>query len=221
MSIKLGNNAVSLALGSTSINKAYLGNDEVYSNVVLPYDSRVEYLQSSGSQWINTGFVPTQDDLRIIIDASTVNGDMLVYGINGTSPRLNLNWYNTTIYFRYRNNIGTFAIANDGQRHILENGPVIKIDGVEKATPTFSPSVTFVGNAKKLVLFGTANAPDPTGANYIFKGKIYEFWIYYGDDLQMHLLPVRKNGVGYMYDTVSGELFGNAGTGAFTYGNDV
>ena len=35
------------------------------------------------------------------------------------------------------------------------------------------------------------------------------------------LIPVRKNGVGYMYDKVSGTLFGNAGSGAFTYGNDV
>lgn len=34
-------------------------------------------------------------------------------------------------------------------------------------------------------------------------------------------LPVRKNGVGYMYDTVSKELFGNSGTGAFILGPDV
>ena len=35
-------------------------------------------------------------------------------------------------------------------------------------------------------------------------------------------IPVRKNGIGYLYDKVSGELFGNAsGSGAFTYGSDV
>ena len=34
------------------------------------------------------------------------------------------------------------------------------------------------------------------------------------------LIPVRKNGVGYMYDRVSGTLFGNSGTGAFTIGPD-
>jgi hypothetical protein len=31
---------------------------------------------------------------------------------------------------------------------------------------------------------------------------------------------VRKGNVGYMYDRVSWQIFGNAGTGAFLYGND-
>ena len=39
-------------------------------------------------------------------------------------------------------------------------------------------------------------------------------------DLLFDLVPVRDNGVGYLYDKVSGELFGNDGSGSFTYGND-
>jgi hypothetical protein len=34
-------------------------------------------------------------------------------------------------------------------------------------------------------------------------------------------IPVRKGDVGYMYDRVSGQLFGNAGTGAFVLGSDL
>jgi hypothetical protein len=46
--------------------------------------------------------------------------------------------------------------------------------------------------------------------------------MYNGSTLVRSYIPVRKNGVGYLYDRVSGELFGNANsTGAFTYGNDV
>jgi len=33
-------------------------------------------------------------------------------------------------------------------------------------------------------------------------------------------IPVRKEGVGYMYDKVSRQLFGNSGTGNFILGND-
>ena len=33
-------------------------------------------------------------------------------------------------------------------------------------------------------------------------------------------IPVRVGDVGYMYDRVSGDLFGNAGTGAFIIGPD-
>ena len=38
--------------------------------------------------------------------------------------------------------------------------------------------------------------------------------------VERKLIPVRKDGVGYMYDVVSGELLGNAGTGTFTIGPD-
>ena len=42
-----------------------------------------------------------------------------------------------------------------------------------------------------------------------------------GTTVLYNLVSVRKDGVGYMYDTISGELFGNDGTGSFTLGSDV
>lgn len=39
-------------------------------------------------------------------------------------------------------------------------------------------------------------------------------------ELIQDLIPVRKDGLGYMYDSVSGQLFRNQGTGAFLYGPD-
>jgi hypothetical protein len=75
---------------------------------------------------------------------------------------------------------------------------------------------TFTGSYG-VCLFGLNNAGSvivsttKIGATYISNGTITLDWI-----------PVRKNGVGYMYDKISGELHGNdAGSGAFTYGNDV
>ena len=49
-----------------------------------------------------------------------------------------------------------------------------------------------------------------------FSSKIYQLGVLVRD-----FIPVRKGTVGYLYDRVSGKLFGNAGTGAFTYGNDL
>ena len=37
----------------------------------------------------------------------------------------------------------------------------------------------------------------------------------------MDLVPVRIGSTGYMYDKVSGNLFGNSGTGSFILGPDV
>lgn len=211
-------------VGSTEVSKAYLGSELVWggSSPTLPYDARIEYLKGAGTTtWINTNFIPTQDDLRVIVDAeNTVNGDFIFWGIKGTNPRLNNDWYNRTrFYFRYRDYNKYFTTT--AGRHTFETGPDMKIDGTVKATPTFSSSYTFVGNTKKIALFGAPNAAEPTSVNYAFTGKIYEFWVYYGDVLQMHLIPVRVGTTGYMYDTVSGELFGNSGTGSFTLGPDV
>lgn len=225
--IALGNTEITKAyLGNTEINKMYLGKDLVFGGSsptpVLPYDSRVEYLQGTGNTtWINTNFIPTQNDLRVIVDAeSTSTSDSIAYSINGSNPRLNINWYRkTSVYFRYRNYNTSFSITS--ARHTIENGPTMKVDDTTKATPSFSSSYTFVGNTKKIALFGMPNAAEPTSVTYPFIGKIYEFWIYYSDELKLHFIPVRKNGVGYMYDTVSGNLFGNSGTGTFSYGNDV
>jgi hypothetical protein len=35
----------------------------------------------------------------------------------------------------------------------------------------------------------------------------------------MDLIPVSKNGVGYLYDRISGTLYGNKGTSSFTLGD--
>ena len=44
--------------------------------------------------------------------------------------------------------------------------------------------------------------------------------IYVNDVLLRDFVPVRVGTTGYMYDKVSGQLFGNAGTGDFILGND-
>jgi hypothetical protein len=37
----------------------------------------------------------------------------------------------------------------------------------------------------------------------------------------MQMVPVVVEGIGYMYDTVSGRLFGNVGTGSFVLGPTI
>ena len=44
--------------------------------------------------------------------------------------------------------------------------------------------------------------------------------IYSNGVLVRDFIPVRKGTVGYLYDRVSGKLFGNAGSGDFVLGQD-
>ena len=52
--------------------------------------------------------------------------------------------------------------------------------------------------------------------------RVAAFKMYSGGTLVRDFVPVRKDGVGYLYDQVTETLFGNANeSGAFTYGSDV
>ena len=51
--------------------------------------------------------------------------------------------------------------------------------------------------------------------------RIYSLSMTSGGVLVRDFIPVRVGQIGYLYDKVSGELFGNSGSGSFTLGNDV
>jgi len=64
---------------------------------------------------------------------------------------------------------------------------------------------------------------DATGANSITKfGACTIYWtkIWKDDALVRDYIPVEKDGVGYMYDKVTGTLFGNANTTFGTAGTE-
>lgn len=177
----------------------------------IPYQ-RIEYLESTGTQYIITNFVPNQDNVRVAVDAEkTASGgdNMLVHVANAIGYYFNLNWYSQTAYFRFRGDSKTIS-AHVG-RHLFELGSTSKVDS---SSASMGGSLTLVGNTTAMWIGRSA------GGSY-FKGKIYSVQAYYGDTLVLDLIPVRIGQVGYLYDTVSEELFGNAGTGDFILGPDI
>jgi hypothetical protein len=186
--------------------------------------TRIEYLKGTGvDTWINTGFVPVQDDIRVIVDADVMSGagdNVLFYVYTGNL--LNVDWYSISrVYYRFLG-FETINFNTTDARHIIELGPTCKLDGVTVATAT--PTRTLVGNGSPIILFGLPldTTLTPSGVRAPFKGKMYEFSVYYGDTLMAHLLPVRDdNNVGYMYDTVRNLILPNSGNGSFTLGQDI
>lgn len=79
-------------------------------------------------------------------------------------------------------------------------------------------------NESTLYLFGTVydnNGATPWNPGSAGDDKLYS--LSFKDSagtLVIDLIPVRVGTVGYMYDRVSGQLFGNQGTGAFVIGPD-
>ena len=184
----------------------------------LPYDAQVEYLQSSGTQYIDTQFVPTITP-KIVMDVAFVQ-DNLDKDLFGFTTNAQPSWignfrpYNGAIvsYYRY---YATSSITGNfsytvGDKITLECSNSIVVNGSVFRT---TDEQSFASNQQSVLLFRART-------NYhsvkIFYAKLYD-----GDVLKMDLIPVRVGQVGYMYDKISGQLFGNDGTGDFTFGNDV
>ena len=181
----------------------------------LPYDAQVEYLVSTGTQWIDVDYTTTANSI-ITVDmllSAVVLQDRLVGNSSG--------------YFEiYINGSKRYSFASGGATKatsITANTTtrrVFSINNVEKKGYVDATSVTITQNSSSY--FGsTYILGRQSGWSTYASGKLYGVIIKNGNETIRDMIPVRKNGIGYMYDRESGRLFGNSGTGVFTYGNDV
>ena len=113
------------------------------------------------------------------------------------------------------------STASDGWQtnaeiHELEITKSFQVDGVGRWTPGVND--TDFTSERTLFLFATHNTNDEYASSSM---RVYACKIWQNDVLVRDFIPVRKGQVGYMFDKVSGELFGNLGTGDFILGNDV
>lgn len=203
-------------------------NAFLISGAKLPYDAEIEYLESTGTQWIDTGvhgtettkieagINPSQDSgitAKFFGDYSGATASRRLYG------GILIGENNRTIVCKY-GAITKPVFGTDGNYvpkdviSLFRMGPT----GVS-CGETFSASWTasnVFSTAATLYLFKYNGHADASA----FIGKMYFCQIYINSSLVRDFIPVRVGQVGYLYDRVSGELFGNAGTGAFVIGLD-
>lgn len=188
-------------------------------NKALPYDAEVEYLESAGNCTISTDVIPTGDDIRI-------QTKVLYKGYTDGSSYIP--WFYTYVNEQtntYR--IVRFNTSNDAI--LLYNGARANGGGVNyKITLNNTYNIDFNRNRYTINTssgnFNNIKGTENRGYLYLFnpkfKGAFFFFRFWKDDVLILDLIPVRKGNIGYMYDKVSGELFGNAGTEQFILGPD-
>lgn len=184
----------------------------------LPYDAEVEYLESTGTQTIVTGVKSSDIDaysVRVMAVASTDFARIL-----GASDGIK------TLFTPYLDMKGTQYALNSSLNHEHADSPDINfriphtyrvernqstirlyVDGVQK----FADSADYTPTTAPINICSPSS-----GARF----RIYGVDFYNGANLLGCFIPVRVGITGYMYDKVSGQLFGNAGTGSFIIGPD-
>lgn len=184
----------------------------------VSYDAEIEYLESTGVQFIDTGIIPDADTGVYAHLEATSNADRYAIGLRDTTG--NTRWcigYNSIWYHgygAYRNGL-TRSAETEAQLNWLNDGLFVTHGSDRDNTQALtSLSFTPVNNIR---IFGSAGV---TGSAYVWEGRIYAFKVSQGSNIVMDLIPVRVGQTGYMYDKVSGRLLGNDGTGDFILGND-
>ena len=188
--------------------------------ISLPYDAEVEWLKGNGG-FIDTGIVP-DDNTGIKVAFERVNSDGWVCGVwdRNASRAVTIGSNYSSVSAHWDNSSHSWSMLitkcmaelnfDNNRRFIVtpEGG-----SSVEAALGIISTHFSHT-----LGLFG-CHYED--GTYLAWTDKVSAFQVTQGHDLVLDLIPVRVGSVGYMYDRVSGTLFGNIGTGDFIVGPDV
>jgi hypothetical protein len=187
----------------------------------LPYDAEVEYLQSSGTQYIELpyGFEDT-DEIEIICALGQDKSDKYL-----VSPKT------------WNNNQNRFAMAGSYMSHFtigygnsLTNktylSPKTTVDydfhTWKYANHLFEVTDLGIEIDVSTIIFGgiTTSLKLFYGYDANTKGKIKSFIHKKGGVVVLDLIAVRVGTTGYLYDSVSGQLFGDANQNGFAVGQD-
>lgn len=196
-----------------------------------PYDAEIEYLESNGTQYIDTLYKPngkTRIKAKGRYTKPTIDntGSMhFLFGVRDGSTFYDMLWnyyrsgpnVNYVIYLHYGTDTAEWR-NNDMNKDVevdlsYEGG---YYNGEKKLTVTDTANQS---NYSLYLLWCNVNGVgQATRKPY---GRMYYCKIYENNLLVLDLIPVRVGNVGYMYDRVSGQLFGNKGTGNFILGPDI
>ena len=191
-----------------------------------PFDAEVEYLQSTGTQYIDTGVIPTSATrVQCAFLLTSVPSDTFAVAFGAFRSQSETSGFalflNNTVPVQARtgglgkpNIISAFSVAKDFNYEVYLAFNTLRVNG-----QSYSPSQnnTWTSLSSNMYIFSGSVAYE---SRRRIPGRFYYFKIWQGDVLVRDYSPVRKDGVGYLYDRVSGQLFGNAGTGAFGVGPD-
>lgn len=174
----------------------------------VPYSKELDYIESSGTQYIDTGFKPNQNTrVKILFSYSSagyVFGSEKAWKSASYDLHSSLCAYNNVSYSFGALTTNSIYFADFNKNNFtLQNG-----------TSKVFTSATF-NSGLNLYLFGGNRGGS---LNEAMTGKIYACKIYDDDTLVRDFIPVLdENGTPSLFDKVNKQFYYNQGSGEFTY----
>lgn len=184
--------------------------------------TQLEYIESTGTQYIDTGFKPNQDTRLVCsvdFPAISASSGAWLFGSRTTNVVKTFGFlsYNSIYRSDYNDQTtpGEIAVIPGGKFTLDKNKNITYFDGV---VVNSLPTGTFQGDYS-LYLFANNNGgtlQNPCSA------KLYSCQIYDNGALVRNFVPCQDptGNVG-LYDLVGAQFYGNAGSGTFTAGPEV
>ena len=165
----------------------------------LSYAYKVEYLASTGEQWIDTDYRAYETQCKLEVNITTFSGGWC--GANGSLQ----------LRCTYANGITNALLSIE--RTDSSNCITRLSDDVKEIT-------SYAPDNSKIILFGLGyrNGVVANLSKYLLHKAVYKV---NGNIVRDFIPVVDKQGVPAMYDKVSGQLFYNQGTGQFIAGPRV
>ena len=192
----------------------------------LPYDAEVEYLESTGTQWIDTGVYGAYNrGTEIDFAVTSIQSEKGIFGCRGF-PRQCIILAGD--YFRYDLGSGsTYRYEQTTARRVVSYNPSSHVvtDSVYGVFRWDDSPSEFSETPDTMTIFADKRDGAIVSASRITSMRLYGFRVWDSSGNLLDVIPVRftnelGESEGAMYDRVSGQLFRNAGTGAFTIGPD-
>ena len=214
------------ALEASEISQLYEIGPQVD---VLPEGyTRLEYIESTGSQWINTNWHPTTNfkvNTKIYVSNINSSSEYGLFGNYTDGKGVAFGYYNKKIYWGANTSNGW---QNLTQLPITSNTVTIQYN----ASQTLSSLITSEGSTSSTTILYTFN--DITNPCFIFKphypdnwlpfiGKVYYLNIIENNSMVRNFIPAKRksDNVLGMYDIVNNVFYTNDGTGTFTAGPEI
>ena len=189
----------------------FLKGDNVDTTILSSEYQQVEYIESTGTQYIDTGYVQKIKP-KIVTEMAIINSaDTDLFGnLSADNGCFIVDTLGKVLFYRY-------GLSSFTQVHLS-----FPIKSIFKEF-TFGPSV-LVDNELIHTVTNQYDFSNNTQSINIFRGRNFSSFrlknlqLYDGEELVRDFIPaLDNNNIPCLYDTVSGETFYNRGSGTFLY----
>ncbi len=185
--------------------------------------TQLEYIESTGTQYIDTGVFPRADD-RIECDFSTSSSGQdskFIYGFwsSDKAKQFGINTFGDW----NKNRATLYVYTFDGTRSFQVNN--LNINKSVLKNYQWYLNDEFLMQTSSTTVYDTSIYLFAAGVSESYFGvaKIYKYKHYQNNTLVRNFIPAKRNSDGEigMYDTVTGHFFTNEGTGIFIAGPET